>query len=190
MKNNDNLFYTCSLIEYIARRSKNCRDDIVKCLDADLKRIYSYADVFHCEPIEKVADDFMQRNAISDGNFDNLTGCKFIVPDYWDIGEVFSRLIEDCYEEKNVIQGIKEVYGSWLAERILNFNTDLYYQSREYLALCYKEGRIIPDQSSDILLYVIVYHQSLSDCVFTWKNLKKYKWCKSGINHETMDEML
>lgn len=145
MKNYDNLFYTCSLIEYIARRSKNYRDDIVKCLNADLKRIYSYADVFHCEPIEKVADDFVQRNGISDGNFDNLTSCRFIVPDYWDIGEVFSRLIEDCYEEKNVIQGIKEVYGSWLAKRILNFNTDLYYQSREYLALCYKEGRIIPD---------------------------------------------
>lgn len=40
MKNNDNLFYICSLIEHIARRSKNHRDDIVKCLNSDLKRIY------------------------------------------------------------------------------------------------------------------------------------------------------
>jgi len=31
----------------------------------------------------------------------------------------------------------------WLADRILNFNSDLYYQSREYIALCYKEGEVL-----------------------------------------------
>ncbi len=52
-------------------------------------------------------------------------------------------MIEDCYEEENVINGIKEVYASWMAEKILNFNSDLYYQSREYLAVCYKEGKLL-----------------------------------------------
>lgn len=66
-----------------------------------------------------------------------------MVPDYWDIGEVFARLIEDCYEEKNVFEGIKAVYSSWLAEAILNFNSDLYYQSREYIAACYQEGMVL-----------------------------------------------
>lgn len=142
-KNNNNLFYICSLIEYISRKTKNYRYDVVKQLDKDLQRIYDYSDVFHCEPIEKVADDFIQKDAISDGDYDNLSKCKYAVPDYWDIGEVFSRLIEDCYEEENIITGIKEVYASWMAEKILNFNSDLYYQSREYLAVCYKEGKLL-----------------------------------------------
>lgn len=143
MKNNSNLFFVCSLIEYIARGTKNRRLDVVRQLGDDLSRIYKYADVFHCEPIEKVADDFIQKDNISDGNYDNLSKCKYTIPDYWDIGEVFARLIEDCYEEENVIKGIKEVYASWMAEKILNFNSDLYYQSREYLAVCYKEGKLL-----------------------------------------------
>lgn len=143
MKNNNNLFYTCSLIEYIARKTKNNRSDIIRQLDGDLWRIYEYADVFHCEPIEKVADDFIQKNGITDGKYDNLAKCKYTIPDYWEIGEVFARLIEDCYEDENCMEGLKEVYASWIAERILNFNSDLYYQSREYLAVCYKEGEVL-----------------------------------------------
>lgn len=143
MKNNSNLFFTCSLIEYIARETKNQRSDVIDQLGDDLSRIYKYADVFHCEPIEKVADDFIQKDSILEGNYDNLSKCRYRIPDYWDIGEVFARLIEDCYEEKDVVKGMKEVYTSWMAEKILNFNSDLYYQSREYLSVCYKEGKLL-----------------------------------------------
>ena len=142
-KNNNALFFTCSLIEYISRITNNRRSDIVNYLGSDLKRIYDYADVFHCEPIEKVADDFIVRNNITNGEYDNISKCKYAVPDYWDIGEVFERLIEDSYKEEDVISGIVEVYNSWLAEKILNFNSDLYYQSREYIATCFKEGKLL-----------------------------------------------
>lgn len=139
----NNLFFVCSLIEFIGRKTKNKRCKIVNQLGNDLERIYNYADVFHCEPIEKVADDFVTRNNIKNGEYDNVKDCKYDVPDYWDIGDVFRRIIEDCYDKKNIITGIKEVYNSWFAERILNFNSDLYYQSREYLTLCYKENNIL-----------------------------------------------
>lgn len=142
-KNNNALFYTCSLIEFIARKTKNNRKDIVNILDEDIERIYNFQDVFHCEPIEKVADDFIERNNIPLGEFDNISKCKYNIPDYWDIGEVFERLIEDCYDENEVFIGIREVYSSWLSERILNFNSDLYYQPRDYLAECYKSGKIL-----------------------------------------------
>lgn len=112
--------------------------------EKDVARIYKYADVFHCEPIEKAADDFIQRNRIPAGTFDNISSCRYDVPDYWDIGEVFERLIKDVCEENDVITGIFEVHHSWMAKRILNFNSDLYYQSREYIAVCYKEGKILP----------------------------------------------
>ncbi len=142
-KNNNALFFTCSLIEYISRNTQNRRSDIVTVLGDDVQRIYCYADVFHCEPIEKVADDFIQRNAIENGTYDNILNCKYTIPDYWDIGEVFEHLVEDCYEEKDVILGIREVYNSWLADKISDYNSDLYYQSREYIAACYKEGKIL-----------------------------------------------
>lgn len=143
-KNNSALFYTCSLIEFIGRETKNKRSDVIDYLgQKEVTRILKYADVFHCEPIVKVADDFVQKDEIPEGNFDNVSSCKYNVPDYWDIGEVFERLIEDCYDEDRIVEGIFEVYHSWIAERILNFNSDLYYQSREYISLCYKEGDII-----------------------------------------------
>ncbi|RAP45055.1 MAG: hypothetical protein BZ135_06915 [Methanosphaera sp. rholeuAM6] len=142
-KNNNALFYTCSLIEFISRQTNNHRNTVINLLGNDLERIYNYSDIFHQEPIEKVADDFITRNNISTGQFDNVSECKYIVPGYWDIGEVFERLIEDCYDEENVFVGIREVYDSWLADKILNFNTDLYYQPRDYLRECYKEGKIV-----------------------------------------------
>lgn len=47
-KNNNNLFYVCVLIEYIARKIQNYRYDVVKQLNKDLQRIYDYSDVFYC----------------------------------------------------------------------------------------------------------------------------------------------
>lgn len=145
MKNNSELFFTCSLIEYIGRQQKQKRDNVVKCLGRDnIKRIYQYADVFHCEPIEKVADDFIKQCHISLDSFDNVAGCKYEVPDYWTIGEVYERLIEDVSEDTtdSIIDHILEVYTSWINDAISNYNTDFYYQSREYICECYKEGKI------------------------------------------------
>ena len=61
-KNNNNLFFTCSLIEYIGRNRKQHRREITDYLGREnIKRIYDYADVFHCEPIQKVAAEFIFR---------------------------------------------------------------------------------------------------------------------------------
>ncbi len=146
MKNDNDLFFTCSLIEFIGRRQKLRRSDVVKCLGEDkVKRIYSYADVFHCEPIEKVADDFISICGIPIGEFDNIEKCKYAIPDYWKIGAVYERLIEDVaeYLGEDVISCLFEVYSSWIDKTISNYNSDFFYQSREYIALCYKEGKIL-----------------------------------------------
>jgi hypothetical protein len=47
------LLFTCSLIEYIARFTKNERSFIVNEIGKDgIKRIYQDAEVMHCENIE------------------------------------------------------------------------------------------------------------------------------------------
>lgn len=145
MKNDHALFFICSLIEFIGRQQKQRRSAVVRYLGAEvIKRIYEYADVFHCEPIEKVADDFIGKCQIPEDSFDNVSKCKYEVPDYWTIGEVYERLIEDVSENsgRTTIECIMEVYSSWIDDAISNYNTDFYYQSREYISECYKEGTV------------------------------------------------
>lgn len=145
MKNNSALFYTCSLIEFIGREQKLKRSELVRLLgEKIIARIYRYADVFHCEPIEKTAGDFIENCSISQGSFDNVASCRYTVPDYWTIGEVYERLIEDVSgeEEERVVENLIEVYTSWIDDVLSNYNTDFYYQSRDYIYECYKEGEI------------------------------------------------
>lgn len=145
MKNNSALFYTCSLIEYIGRERKLKRADVVRNLGENtIRRIYRFADVFHCEPIEKTADDFISHLNIPEGSFDNVAACRYTVPDHWSIGEVYERLIEDVSgdKEETLIHCLIEVYTSWIDDVISNYNTDFYYQSRDYIKECYREGTV------------------------------------------------
>ena len=127
MKNNSALFYTCSLIEYIGRERKLKRSEVVHALgESAIRRIYRYADVFHCEPIEKTADDFITNLNIPEGDFDNVASCRYTVPDYWTIGEVYERLIEDLSgsREEDVLKNLMDVYTSWIDGVISNYNSD------------------------------------------------------------------
>ena len=146
MKNNSALFYTCSLIEFIGRMQKQPRSAVVDFLGKDtLLRIYRFADVFHCEPIVKTADDFITLRQIPQGSFDNVAACRYTVPDYWTIGEVYERLIEDTAQEDTgtaIVDQLMAVYTSWIDAAISNYNSDFYYQSRDYIPECYREGKI------------------------------------------------
>lgn len=145
MKNNSDLFYTCSLIEYIGRERNLKRSEVVQHLGNNtIQRIYNYADVFHCEPIAKTADDFITSRNIPEGDFDNVSACHYTVPDYWTIGKVYSRLIEDISGDdgEHIIDQLIEVYTSWIDAAISNYNTDFYYQPRDYIRVCYEEGQV------------------------------------------------
>lgn len=145
MKNNSALFFTCSLIEYIGRQQKRKRGAVVKALgEAAVRRIYRFADVLHCEPIAKTADEFIAMADLPAGDFDNVSACRYEVPDYWTIGEVYERLIEDAaQEEERVIPTLLAVYASWISDSISNYNSDFFYQPREYIYECYQAGTIL-----------------------------------------------
>ena len=52
-KDND-LFFTCSLIDYIARMTKNRRKDVVNALNKkNISKIYELADVYHSDNIDR-----------------------------------------------------------------------------------------------------------------------------------------
>lgn len=112
-KKDNDLFYTCSLIDYVARKTKNTRIDVVNALGKkNLERIYEYADVFHCENIDSVSDEFIEKCNIQEGQFDNVGECKYAIPTYWDIGKVYKRLIKQVSENERieVIDAVVKVY--------------------------------------------------------------------------------
>ena len=93
-KDND-LFFTCSLIEYISRKTKNIRADVVNTLGKDrISKIYDLADVYHCDNIDSVSDYFIEEANIGSGEYDNVEDCGYAVPSHWDIGKVYKRLIK------------------------------------------------------------------------------------------------
>lgn len=141
--NDNNLFFACSLIERIGRMTKQKRGDVVRLLGAStIGRIYENADILHCEPIEKTADIYIQMLHIEEGQFDNVARCVYEAPDDWTIGEVYARLIEDL-RQASIVQGILDVYGSWIDDSISNYNSDFYYQPRDYIYACYKANAVL-----------------------------------------------
>ena len=144
MNETNDLFYVCSLIEYIGRERKLRRSEVVSGLgEKTIRRIYKYADTFHCEPIAKVADDFITMCNLPVGDFDNVAACRYDVPGYWDIGAVYARLIEDVRGDADFVSKLVEVYSSWLSDALSRFNSDLFYQPREYIAECYRNGYVV-----------------------------------------------
>ena len=59
-------------------------------------------------------------------------------------GAVYERLIEDICAENNsldfIVDTLVSVYSSWIDGAISNYNTDFFYQSREYIFESWKEG--------------------------------------------------
>lgn len=143
-RNNSALFFTCSLIEQLGRMLHCKRGDVVFALGEEaLSAIYDHADVLHCEPLQKVADDVITEFSLQGGSFDNVAQAKFTVPDAWTMGKVYARLIEDVSDEDNVVETLLNVYASWIDEKLSNYNSSLYYEPRDYVAECFRQGMIL-----------------------------------------------
>lgn len=145
-KNNSSLFFVCSLIEQIGRTLHQKRGKVVSCLGTDRIRILlKNADILHCEPIAKVADDVVAEFGLQQDNYDNVGQSKYLVPDVWTIGKVYARLIEDISSDSNVAETFVEVYESWIDARLSDYNSVFYFQPREYIAESYRSGAMLED---------------------------------------------
>jgi len=142
-KRHNDLFFVCSVIEYIGRKTKNRRADVVQAIgELEITRMMNLADVLHCEPIEKNADDVLSRRGISMGNFDNIAVCKYTVPTHFDIAKVYKRLIVNTAEAQKITltAALIQVYTSWISDKIDNYNSSMYYESPQYLFASYMAG--------------------------------------------------
>ena len=143
-KEND-LFFTCSLIDYIARKTKNKRSDVVNTLGKEnISKIYELADIYHSDNIDRVSDDFIKDATIPIGNFDNVSSAKYAVPSHWDIGKVYKRLILGIVKEKgiSVISALFEAYNSFVSEKIDDYNSSFYYEAPQNILNAFIDNKI------------------------------------------------
>lgn len=145
-KKDNDLFFTCSLIDYIARKTKNTRKDIVNSLGKQrVEKIYDLADVYHSDNIDRVSQDFIKEAGIREGNFDNVGDCGYAVPTHWDIGKVYKRLIKMAAEDENIsiVDALFKVYNSFISPKIDDYNSSVYYENPSYIFECYKENKML-----------------------------------------------
>ncbi len=144
-KKDNDLFFTCSLIEYIARKTKNHRSMVVDTLGKErISKIYELADIYHSDNIERVSDDFIAESNLQNGDFDNVTLARYAVPSYWDIGKVYKRLILGIAKEKNIdiVEALFSAYKSFVSEKIDDYNSSLYYENPQYILDAYLNNTI------------------------------------------------
>ena len=143
--NKDDLFYVCSMIEFVARETHNKVKDVVgKMTDEDLVHQLRTAGVNHCLSFEQVCDEWIEDYGIENGQFDNVSSCKYKVPTVMDIGRVYQTLIMDVEKSyKNIIEAIKAVYFSFISNEISDFNSSVYYSNPDYLRCSYEAGKLL-----------------------------------------------
>ena len=143
MTNND-LFYVYSLIEYIARQTRNKRKVVVDCLGIDgIKKQLHDASVNHCLSFEQVGDEVINDYKIPLGDFDSITNCKYKVPSFQDIGKLYAILVESSVENGDLSREVMNIFSSFISDEISRFNTDLYYQNPDYIKCSYKAGHLL-----------------------------------------------
>ena len=141
----NDLFFVCSVIEYISRKTKNTKKIIIEKLGKEnIKKIYELAEIYHSENIDKVADEFIEKCDIVNGEYDITENCKYRVPTFWEIGKVYQRLILKINNNKNdYIETLINVLSSWIIEKIDDYNSSMYYENPDYIYECYIERKIL-----------------------------------------------
>ncbi|MBR6914556.1 MAG: hypothetical protein IKN34_12285 [Treponema sp.] len=142
-KQEDNLFYFCILIEFISRKTKNTRRDVISYFSKPMiTRQLRLAEVNHCLSFEQVSDELIEELTIKTGNFDSVAECKYTVPTESSIGRVYQRLILSAFSG-DLEQTIIDVFSSFISDEISNFNSNVYYSNPSYLLCSYQEGKLL-----------------------------------------------
>lgn len=143
MEQND-LFYVCSLIEFIGRKTKNSRSTIVQKLGEEgIRKLLKDAGVNHCLSFEQVSDEIIENYHIEQGTFDTITDCKYSIPTVTAIGRLYSRMILDCAPEGEEVAELMTLFESFISDKISNFKTGVYYENPSYLECSYKAGNLL-----------------------------------------------
>lgn len=141
----NDLFFTCSLIEYIARLTKNHAVAVVDALGrAQIAKIYELADVYHSDNIDRVAEDFIAASGLRRGEFDSVAAARYSIPSHWDMGRIYKRLILGIMAAQNlsVVEALFAAYHSFVSAKLEDYNSSFYYDAPQNILNAYLTGEI------------------------------------------------
>lgn len=129
------LFFVCSLIEYVARKTKNERKVVVNAMGSKgITHYLQLAEVYHCENLDKVADEIVRKYGITEGCYDNVAEARDSIPTFWDMGKVLYRLVYEKSNRENLtwVDSLCAVYNSWIMRKLDDYNCSMYYENTSY----------------------------------------------------------
>lgn len=143
-KRKDDIYYVCTMIEFVSRATNNRRKDVVARLSRkNIEYQLKVAEVNHCLSFEQVSDEWIEQYGISIGTFNTISNCKYTVPSVTSIGRVYQQLVIATAEVNEEAQAIIDVFSSFISDEISNFNSSLYYSNPDYLKCSYEEGALL-----------------------------------------------
>ena len=126
-KQKNDVLYVCSLIETIARKTKNHRQDVI--------RHFTKAGIERQLLIEDLN--------IPEGDFDTAAECRYTVPSATSIGMLYQGLVLSTMKDDDAAQAILDVFSSFITDEISDFNSNVYYTNPDYLRCSYLEGKML-----------------------------------------------
>ena len=88
-------------------------------------------------------DEIIEQYKIKTGDFDTITECKYTIPNFMDIGKLYSIMIEHCAETGKEVDELLKIFSSFISDKISDFQTDIYYQNPSYLECSYEAGYLL-----------------------------------------------
>lgn len=139
----NNIYYVCSLIEYIARKTHNHRKNVIEHFSKeDIQWQLQAADVNHCLPFEQVSDEVIEDYQIKSGTYEPEVLSRYSIPSFMAIGAVYQRLVLSTSAD-DPAQGIINVFSSFITDEISDYNSSTYYMSPDYLRCSYLAGELL-----------------------------------------------
>ena len=143
-KQKDDLYYVCCLLEFVARKTKNHRQDVIQYFTKkDIERQLKHAQVNHCLSLEQVSDEVIEDFEIQEGSFDTVAECRYEVPSVTSIGMLYQELVLSTMENEDAAQGILNIFASFITDEISDFNSNVYYTNPDYLRCSYLAGKML-----------------------------------------------
>lgn len=140
----DDVFYVCTMIEYTSRKTKNHRGYVAEKLGlAGIRRQLKYASVNHSLSFEQVSDEWIEDYGVEVGVFDTVRECRYQVPAVTAIGRVYENLVISSTVGQSIEEKIMAVFTSFISDAISDFNSNVYYSNPSYLQYSFEAGKLL-----------------------------------------------
>ncbi len=138
----NDLYYTASILEFLARRTHNTLRTVARALGPEgIAQLYAVAEVDHCLSFEEVADELAERFRISEGKHDPLASKPDDIrcPSVTAIGKNYAGIVENfAASPEDYPRVLYEVMSSQISDWMDDYHSAFFYSPPDYLCARYE----------------------------------------------------